>query len=561
MKNEGWRSSSEFYGEVEYRKALQSRDEEVRQKKELVKRGNIGLNMSSIYGNMIVDKTMRAEQKKHDIWLPKKEKKKAEGYGQLPDKDNMQRITEDVREQVAHMVQIESANPSRAAPKEVVKTYGVSGHSLEEYSRALLAEAKLINVDGHLYIYNDICYESCSVSDLITFYRDHIDRGLHGARGLATFRELYKYLLADSRLVADESKMAPAEYCFLTNGIFDVKKQRLKKHTDNTVAFSFVNARYVENPVCKRFDRFVDETTGGDKTLTRRFWYMLAYIFIQSMEAKVFFVLGIAKNSGKSLVGNLIRNLFLSKHVSAIALNDMNMEFSLAPIVGAAVNINMDLPKGRLNNNAVSRVKQLTGGDLVPIHEKFAPDFAYLNRAKLIFGTNHPITLTGEDDAFWSRMVFIPFMHSVPPEKQKAGLLKKFLEEKDSIVSKALQYGRDLIEDHYIFPSTSESRSYIASWRNDGQYFIDKFLEECCDTSDVTAREFMSNLYSAYCAFYRLKGSTQIYNQLKSHIEQLEGVDHFKMRPEPTANPRSAFIGIALSENGRRLLQMEADKF
>lgn len=553
-----WGNSSELCGNAEHWKAIHRKGEEMRQRKEIIRRGNVSLNMSPIHAEMILGKARQMEQKKRDIWQPKKEKKVTEKHGCFPGECNMQRNTGGISKQLAHMIPAEPVSPSGAAPKEIAKGYGGPRHSLEEYSRALLAVAKPINVGNHLYIYNGICYESCGADDLIAFYRDYIDRGLHGAKCLTTFRDLYRYLLTDSRLVADESRMAPAEYSFLANGIFDVKKQRLIKHTDAVIAFSSVNARYVPNPVCERFDWFLNDTTRGDRTLVRLFWYILAYILMQSMEAKVFFVLGTAKDSGKSLMGKLIQSLFLPKHVSAIALNDMNKRFSLAPIVGAAVNINMDLPKDSLNSFAVSRIKQLTGGDLVNIEDKFISLFAYQNRAKLIFGTNHPITLTDkDDDAFWSRMVFMPFMRSVPPEQQDPKLLKKLLEEKDAIVSKALQYGKGLLEDHYIFPGTPESRGYIASCRNDGQYFIGKFLEECCDTSDTAARELMDNLYRAYCAFCRLNGETeQSRSKLKNSIERQEGVKHFKARLYGADNSRSAFEGIALSENGRRLLGM-----
>lgn len=560
-RNEDWRNSSELYSNSEHKKAIQDKSEEMRRKKEVIMRGNDSVNMAPVHGKTVIDKARRIEQKKSAIWKPKEEKNVTGGYGLSFNESNAHRNIGSMAEQVIQMKSTESVNSSRAAPKETAKAYGGPGYSLEGYSRALQTKATLINVGKRLYIYNGICYESCDADDLIAFYRDHIDRGLHGAKNLAIFKELYRYILTDSRLVTDESRMAPAEYSFLDNGIFDVKRQRLMEHTENIVAFSSVNAHYVKNPVCKKFEHFLDDATGGDKTLTRLCWYILAYICMQSMDAKAFFVLGTAKDSGKSVIGKLIQRLFPPKHISAIALNDMNKEFSLAPIVGAAVNINMDLPKGKLNNAAASRVKLLTGGDLLTISEKFVPEFTYLNRAKLIFGTNHPITLAGgDDDAFWSRMVFMPFMYSVPPQKQNPRLLEELLVEKDSIVSKALQYGKDLIEDSYIFPSTPESRSCVASWRNDRQYFIDRFLWECCDTSNAMARESMENLYRTYCRFCELNGEIeQSRGVLKSCIEQQKGVRHLKARVDNAVNPISTFTGIMLSDNGRMLLRTSVE--
>jgi len=558
-KNDDWRNSSEPFSDSEHRKEAQRKSKEVRRKKELMKSGNIGLNLVPSHSKAIMEKSRRAEKKKDTIQHIKEEKSKAGGYDPSFAESNVQRSVENMAGQTAQIKQTaESIYLPRAAPKG--KTKGASAYTLADYSNNLLSAVELICVDKHLFFYNGICHESINGNELISLYRNYVEKDICGERNLAVFRELYSYLLADDSLKVDESRMAPAECCFLTNGIFDVKKQKLIKQTSNLIAFSFVNARYVENPVCKKFDRFLEVTMQGDKILLRRFWYMLAYIFMQSLDAKAFFVLGTAPNSGKSQMGRLIQQLYLPKYVSAVALNDMNKEFSIAPIVGTAVNLNMDLPNGRLNSAAVSKVKQLTGGDLINVNEKFVRQFKYLNRAKLIFGTNYPIKLFNgiggsDEDAFWDRMVFIPFMYSVPKDKQNPRLLEELLAEKDSIVSKALQYGRDLLEESYLFPGTPEIDRTVAGWRNDCQYFVDKFLAECCDMGDTGARESMDNLYRVYCRFCEMNDEAgQSRSLLKSCIGRCKGVRHLKARLDNAANPRSAFEGIRLSDYGRMLL-------
>lgn len=575
-KSNDWWSGSDFYDDSEHRKEFQEKRKVAVQKKKLMAKGNGTVNVSSIHARALADKVISTKENKNAVLHPKKESNDFEEYSSPPvGKSDIQRNVADIAgyinlkrsmdgmdRQADPAKEAESIYLTRGTPEKIIKD--ASAYTLADYSDNLLSATELICVDKHLFRYNGICHESCDVDELLVFYREHIDRKVHGAKNLRIFSELHKFLLADSRLRVDESGMAPAEYCFLINGIFDVKKQRLIKHTSNLIAFSFVNARYVENPVCKKFDRFLEITMQGDKTLIRRFWYMLAYIFMQSLDAKTFFALGTAPNSGKSLLGKLIQQLYLKKYVSAIALNDMNKDFSLAPIVGAAVNLNMDLPNSRLNSAAVSSIKLLTGGDLMNINQKFVPQFKYQNRAKLLFGTNYPIKLAagiaGDDEkAFWDRMVFIPFMYSVPKDKQNPKLLEELLVEKDAIVSKALRYGRDLLEESYVFPSTLEIDRIVAEWKGDDQYFIDCFLSECCEMTDAGARETMDNLYRAYCRFCDANGENmQSWSMLKSYIER-RGVMHLKARLDNAANPKSAFEGIKLSTYGRRLLDTDVD--
>ena len=70
------------------------------------------------------------------------------------------------------------------------------------------------------------------------------------------------------------------------------------------------------------------------------------------------------------------------------------------------------------------------GGDLITINEKYVPQFKYQNRGKFIFASNHPIQLAEDDEAFWERMVFLPFQYSVSKPEQDMDLLKKLLKEK-----------------------------------------------------------------------------------------------------------------------------------
>ena len=175
---------------------------------------------------------------------------------------------------------------------------------------------------------------------------------------------------------------------------------------------------------------------------------------MQTLEAKVFFIMGEAPDSGKSLLGNFIESLFPTEYVSNIALTDMNKGFSVAPIAGSAINISLDLPSAKLNAVAVSKLKMLTGGDTLNINQKYEKEYRYENRAKLVFASNFPIGLIENDNAFWNRLVYLPFTKSIPKEEQDRELLKKLQKEKNAIVSKALLYAKKLIDADFQFPTT-----------------------------------------------------------------------------------------------------------
>lgn len=418
--------------------------------------------------------------------------------------------------------------------------------SLYQCAQKLKEEVKIICLENKLYYYDGRCYRALTPDGLISLYREKIDTQLHGVRNMHVFTELYRYLLTDSKIRVTPNWTKLSDLAILNNGIYNVRKGKMKNFSPDIVAFSYVDASFV-NEECPKFDNFLYEVTGGDEVLLERLWMTIGYICTQSLDAKAFFVMGQAPNSGKSLLGKFIQNLFEPQYVSSIALSDLNREFSMGSLVGSALNVSLDLPCSKMNPSAVSKLKMLTGGDLITIDEKYVPQFRYQNRAKFLFASNHPIKLAEDDDAFWERMVFLPFDYSVSKERQNEKLLKELLKEKDAVVSKALRYAEKLMKCHYKFPTTKEIEKRIKEWRGITVNTINAFIKNRCIIDDQYRGELVEDLYLqylGYCAEIGEKAEKQ--NDFKVYLEKQLGLSHFKMRREKGSNPQSAFRGIQL---------------
>jgi putative DNA primase/helicase len=273
---------------------------------------------------------------------------------------------------------------------------------------------------------------------------------------------------------------------------------------------------------------------------------MLGYIFMHTNDGKCFFVMGEAPNSGKSLLGNFVQNLFPQEHVSNIALNDLNGKYSLVKLVGAAVNVSLDLPSSELKPTAVSKLKMLTGGDVITAEEKYEPAFAFKNRAKLLFASNYPVKISEADEAFWNRFIYIPFNRSVPPELQDKTLLNKFIIEKDSIVTKALLHAKTLVENKFVFPTTPEIERKMAEFSNTALPTVKEFIDEKCEIDSEFKGTALQDLYDAYVDFCIQNCFTpDSYNAFKAQFAKLAGVKHIKKR-FGRSNPISGFSGVKL---------------
>lgn len=453
-------------------------------------------------------------------------------------------------EELAYSVGGRVVNSEVNRSQDIKKEYNASKMSLCQYAEAIKERAHLISLENSLNIFGGKCYETLTPTQLTMWYRGHVDYDLHEATSLRTVKEVYNYLLTDPNIVKKDVDYSKIDnLSILKNGVFDVKRQKLMRHSAEYFAFSYVDAEYVDDDYCPVFDSFLDTITNKDEVLIERLWYLIAYICMQSSAAKAFFVLGTAPNSGKSVFGKFVQKLFEEQFVSSIALNDMNKEFSLAPLVGAAVNISMDLPSTKLSAAAVSKLKMLTGDDLITINEKYVPQFRYYNRAKLLFATNHPVQILEEDDAFWNRLVYFPFNNTIPEGDQDKRLLEKILKEKNVIVSRALRYGKKFIKNNYVFPTTREIEETISVWKGERNFTVENFLRDCCDVDSSYTGEWTSVLYGAYEKYCERSGRNIVSKEAFRHIlEKQPGIKAKKIRRYSTSeNPRAGFSGIRLT--------------
>lgn len=439
----------------------------------------------------------------------------------------------------------QKVHQTKPLPKSPQSGTGDKTPPIAERAGKLKEKVPILRIEGVLSAFNKMCYDDLTPEKVVELYRSNVDFSLDSDKSMTTIKQLYDCLLSDET-IPEVTRKRNLRIAVLKNGVLDVESMTLLPHSPENIVCYYIDANYVENSECPDFDKFVFETFGGNKTYIKRFWMSLGYIFLETLEAKVFFFMGRARDSGKSLVGRFIESLYPERYVSNIELNDFNRDFAIAPIVGAALNTALDMPAIRLNPRAVSKLKKFTGGDGFNVNQKHVPEFKYRNSAKFLFASNHPIILNEDDDAFWSRLVYLPFNFTVPCEERDSRLLEKFQREKDAIVSKALRYAKKLIDNKFQFPTDYELEKEVQSWRGRTSDSIEYFLDERCSIAKEYKGELVKKLYSHYEDYCDNNNYTiASYNVFKQYLENITGLKHFKMR-DGGENTQSAFKGIRI---------------
>ena len=191
----------------------------------------------------------------------------------------------------------------------------------------------------------------------------------------------------------------------LENGLFNIKSFEFTGHTPDLITTIRIPINYDPAATCPVIEKFVSEIVYPEHVLLIK--EMIGYCLYHDYTYQNWFLLHGDGENGKSKLLSLIGKFLGKENVSSIGLQDLNQRFAPVNLYGKSANIVADLSDADLKRT--SRLKQLTGGDLVTAEPKFKEAFTYFNFAKLIYSCNKVPLTEDKSRAFFRRVVFIPF--------------------------------------------------------------------------------------------------------------------------------------------------------
>lgn len=264
-----------------------------------------------------------------------------------------------------------------------------------------------------------------------------------------------------------------------------------------------INASYfpdnpLETPV---WDRFVENCTAGDREIQQLILEFVGYM-LAPCDPDQIILMAPAAGSGKSVLGNFVRELLGMDKTCAIALANFGKSFEVSQIYGKVANFCLDISGAVLSDATVATVKRLTGaGDPETINAKYQQPFPYINYAKLVFACNEDgIRLRNPDTGFERRLTVIPFLKSVPKHEMDKRLKEKLWQERDNIVWQAVEALKSLYKRGYNFSYCSEGEKLKRKYMGLAEPSVQDFVDEYCVLSSEE-RAWTSELYKEYLRY------------------------------------------------------------
>lgn len=371
-----------------------------------------------------------------------------------------------------------------------------------------------------------------------------------------SFSEAFQYMKANNSLTdafSEENVEKAKKMISLQNGVVAADEKGLLRHSREYPIYFTVDAEYVSSDKdASVMDNLIDRASGNDKSVKKLFYEVLGYIISQNSTAKKFFVFATAPDSGKSIIGEFIGRLIGDENTSNVELHNLGEKFVSGTISNKVLNYNMDLKASPVTQEVAQKLKQWTGDSKTDSECKYVQGESVYHHCKFLFATNHPIRLKEDDDAFYNRLVLIPFINSVDECDKDHDLGKKLWNARHAIVTKAVKAYRRLYENNFVFTQCRLAEDMIDSWRNrPSDYRIRLFVDEMCEINreEITIFTPTEELFRAYQQFWGAKAYEIADDEKINFSKQLhEGtrLEAKKKRHSGYASPVHGYCGIKL---------------
>jgi putative DNA primase/helicase len=250
-------------------------------------------------------------------------------------------------------------------------------------------------------------------------------------------------------------------------------------------------------------DILIDEAN-PDETKVDLFYEFLGWTIYNGEVnmKKMLFLLGKGDN-GKSVLLTLINSLLGSSNYSSLKLQDIaEDQFAAAGLFGKLANINGDLDSTDITETSL--IKQLTGGDIVEVDQKYKERLQFRNRAKLIFALNSLPVVRDYSSAFFERLIILSCPNTFRPgmEKYDPNLMQKITTEevKSALFNKALEGLNRLKKNDWQFTECKSSEEQVRKYQIEANLVMG-FLKEMCEEvpGAKLPKQELYDLYLRWC--------------------------------------------------------------
>lgn len=450
---------------------------------------------------------------------------------------------------------VKDENPYKGEPSMVGKAFNkekdkkVNYQTNDVIAQHFIEKFNFYNIEGTLYLWDNITglYKLLTNEVADRFIRLNTPVDYKYKINKNVISEILQWIKADlpestfEKLISNNHSYIP-----LLNGVFNLEKFKLNDYRPTNFFTSSINAYFDPNDTYTGFyfEKFLSDITNGDENLYLRIQELFGYVISEVRNLKYIPFLVGPKDTGKSIVLNLLEQLIGKDSYTNLSFEQLNQPEYLAQLIGKKLNSCAEASEFKLSRLDV--FKKLSGGDTLIARPIYGHPISFVNTAVLLFAGNHLPKLKSIDrsNAFSQRLVIFPFLNQIAKKKQDPYLIDKLLSEKSYIIKWAIKGLLRWQEQNYIFTDANgieELQRYYESSNNS----IESFISNQClfDSGSRIHKLDLYEYYKKYCEENDLL--VEKISELHNYLLTYKNITHKRFRLN--GNNSNGYIGINLN--------------
>jgi len=299
---------------------------------------------------------------------------------------------------------------------------------------------------------------------------------------------------------------------------------------------------------CPRWRAFLQEVVDSDTD--RQKLQEFAGYFLHHWEMpyhKALFLVG-PTASGKSTFLDTVNAMLGDGTAASLTPQQMTSErFGGAELFNKWANIRNDIPAETVENTGA--FKEIIGGDPIKAEEKYQDPFMFRPTAKHAFSANQLPDANTDDEAFFRRILLVPFPETVPKAERDPMLDEKLQDELPGVLNWALEGLQRLLANGGFTGDRSPGRTR-ETWEKWGNS-VDRFRKVALETGDESVPK--SKVYAAYLEYCRQESMPSETQHLMTRSLKTEGFEDGRAYVD--GSQERVFMNVAWTSRGEELLE------
>nr|WP_276591988.1 phage/plasmid primase, P4 family [Halorutilus salinus] len=378
------------------------------------------------------------------------------------------------------------------------------GEKTQEAARALLEYERFATVGDDESVYRYHGDEGVWKDDGEDRIRRVLDAALGSEFSTRVLNETVERVRARTQVDRDEFDL-PKRTVPVRNGLLDLETRDLRDLRQSDYATFRLPVRYDEDANCPEFHEYLKEVTrsGSDRKKLQEY---VGYVLMHGRmpHHKSLFLAG-PQASGKSTFIGILSALLPEEVRGASTPHQLTRRFGKAVLRDRWLNVSADIPSSMIENTGM--FKLITGKDVVDAELKgVQKKLTFTPTTKHVFSANQLPEVYEADEAFWRRILIVPFPESIPREDRVDNLDEELVDREASGILNWMLNGYERLAEQGGFTADltpEETRKLWLTWSTSVVRFYSRCLKD-----DMDGAEKVSDVYDAYKSFSDKEGLT-----------------------------------------------------